>query len=129
MIQYAAPKFLSILSKSNNWFCDGPLKCLRAVFPVILIHAEFEGLVIPCVYALLSNKEETTYDTAFRILLEIEPALNTQSTMVDFEKEAINALEKNFISVISAFFFHLSQNIYRRINYELPTRPRFLIEN
>ena len=75
-------------------------------------------MVIPCVYALLLNKEETTYDTAFRKFLEIEPALNPQSIMVDFKKAAIDALENNFISVISACFFRLLQNIYRRIQAE-----------
>ena len=128
MILYATPKFLSILSKSNNWFCDGTFKVVPELFfQLYSIHAEFEG------YALLSNREETTYDTAFRKLLEIEPALNPQSIMVDFEKAAINALENNFISVISACFFfiyvYLPKNSGRRIIYELPTRPRFLIEN
>ena len=120
------PENLSILSKSNNWFCDGTFKVVPELFfQLYSIHAEFEGLVIPCVYALLSNKEKRTYDTAFRKLLEIEPALNPQSIMVDFEKAAINALENNFISVISACFFssiekYLPKNSGRRINYELP---------
>ena len=35
--------------------------------------------------------------------------------MVDFEKAAINALEDQFISVISGCFFHLSQKDYRQI--------------
>ena len=35
--------------------------------------------------------------------------------MVDFEKAAINALEENFISVITGCFFHLSQNIFRHV--------------
>ena len=84
-------------------------------FQLYSIHAKFKGLVIPCVYALLPNKEEMTYDRVFRKILEIEPALNPMYIMVDFEKAAINALENNFISVISGCFFHLSQNIYRRI--------------
>lgn len=135
MILYATPEFLSILSKSNNWFCDGTFKIVPELFfQLYSIHAEFEGLVIPCVYALLSNKEETTYDAVFRKLLEFEPALNPLSIMVDFEKAAINALENNFISVISGCFFsslakYLSTNSGRRISYELSTRSRVLIEN
>ena len=114
IILYATPKFLSILGKSNNWFCDGTFKIVPDLFfQLYPIHAKFEGLVIP--YALLPNKEEMTYDRVFRKILEIEPALNPMSIMVDFEKAAINALENNFISVISGCFFHLSQNIYRRI--------------
>ena len=76
-------------------------------------------MVIPCVYALLLNKHEfSTYDGVFQKLLEIKPALNPFTVMVDFEKEAINALENNFISVISGCFFHLAQNIYRKVQTE-----------
>ena len=32
MILYATPKFLSILSKSNNWFCDGTFKVIPELF-------------------------------------------------------------------------------------------------
>lgn len=35
--------------------------------------------------------------------------------MLDFEKDALNALEENFVAVISGCFFHLSQSIYRQI--------------
>ena len=35
--------------------------------------------------------------------------------MVDFEKASINAFEEKFLSVVSGCFFHLSQNIYRKI--------------
>ena len=38
--------------------------------------------------------------------------------MVDFEKAAINSFENNFIAVISGCFFHLSQNIWRKIQSE-----------
>ena len=38
--------------------------------------------------------------------------------MTDFEKAAINALENNCISVINGCFFHLSQNVYRRVQVE-----------
>ena len=38
--------------------------------------------------------------------------------MVDFEKAAINSFENNFNAVISGCFFHLSQNIWRKIQSE-----------
>ena len=35
--------------------------------------------------------------------------------MIDFERASMNALEENFISVITGCFFHLSQSIYRHV--------------
>ena len=75
-------------------------------------------MVIPRVHALLLNKEESIYDNLFRKMLELEPTLNPFSVMVDFEKAAINALENNFISVISGYFFHLAQNVYSKVQME-----------
>ena len=120
MIIFASRKFLSILSECRHWYCDGTFKVVPDLFfQLYTIHAEKEGMVIPRVYALLLNKQESTYDSVFQKLLEIEPAqLNPFTVMVDFEKAAINALENNFISVISGCFFHLAQNIYRKVQTE-----------
>ena len=38
--------------------------------------------------------------------------------MVDFEKASINSLESHFTASTSGCFFHLSQNIYRKIQTE-----------
>ena len=70
-----------------------------------------DGVIFPCIYALLPNKTEAIYDKLFKKLLEIEPLLNPLTIMVDFEKAAINALEENFISVITGCFF-TSRKIY-----------------
>ena len=51
----------------------------------------------------------------FNKLLELEPELNPSSIMIDFEKAAMNSLEKKFIACVSGCFFHLSQSIYRKI--------------
>ena len=108
-----------MLSQCRHWYCDGTFKFVPDLFfQLYTIHPEKEGMVIPCVYALLLNKEESTYDSVFRKLLKIEPALNPFSVMVDFEKAAINALENNSISVISGCFFHLAQNVYRKVQTE-----------
>ena len=38
--------------------------------------------------------------------------------MVDFEKTAINSFEEHFLAVTSGCFYHLCQNIYRKIQSE-----------
>ena len=63
----------------------------------------------------MSNKLQSTYDELLKKLKEIEPELDPSSIMVDFEKAPINALEENFLAVISGCVFHLSQSIYRQI--------------
>ena len=55
------------------------------------------------------------YDELLKKLKEIEPELDPSSSMVDFEKAPINALEENFLAAISGCFFHLSQSFYRQI--------------
>ena len=51
----------------------------------------------------------------FSQLLDIRPELNSFFIMDDFEKSAINTLESKFLSFVTGCFFHLSRNIYRKI--------------
>ena len=109
-------KFIDFLRNCDSWFCDGTFRVVPDLFTQLYtIHAEKDGVIFPCIYALLPNKTEATYDRLFMKLLEIEPSLNPLRIMVDFEKAAINALEENFISVITGCFFHHSQNIFRHV--------------
>ena len=77
-----------------------------------------DGYIFPCVYALLPDKRESTYSKLLRKLLEIQPDLNPMNIMVDFEKAAIKSFEDNFLSIISGCFFHLSQNVFRKMQSE-----------
>ena len=116
IVIYGTHKFLSLLRNCDSWFCDGTFSVVPNLFTQLYtIHAEMDSIIFPCIYALLPNKTEAIYDKLFKKLLEIEPLLNPLTIMVDFEKAAINALEENFISVITGCFFHLSQNIFRRV--------------
>ena len=116
MLIFCAPKMLSLLGESQSWYADGTFKVVpEQFFQLYTIHAEKDSMIIPCVFALLTNKSELTYKKLFTKLLDIRPELNPFLIMVDFEKAAINALESTFLSVVSGCFFHLSQNIYRKI--------------
>ena len=70
------------------------------------------------VYALLPDKTTSTYNRLLSKLFEIQPALDPSRIMTDFEKAAINVFEEKFLAVISGCFFHLSQNVYRKIQSE-----------
>ena len=119
MIVFSNPSFLSILQKSNTWYADGTFKVVpEYFFQLYTIHAEMDGYIFPCVYALLPDKRESTYSKLLRKLLEIQPDLNPMNIMVDFEKAAIKSFEDNFLSIISGCFFHLSQNVFRKMQSE-----------
>ncbi|KAI6649012.1 hypothetical protein LOD99_6895 [Oopsacas minuta] len=86
-----------------------------------------DGYIIPCIYALMLNKLQSTYDELLKKLIEIEPELDPSSIMVDSEKASINALEENFLAVISTCFFssvagHLSSNTVDRVGYTISQR-------
>ena len=110
---------LSLLRENYIWYADGTFKIVpEHLFQLYTVHVEKDGVVFPCVYALMTSKSEESYGLLFRKLLEFEPELNSAASMVDFEKAAINALEEIFIAVITGYFFHLSQNIYRKVQSE-----------
>ena len=116
---FGTPKCLTLLKESDSWYCDGTFKVApEHFFQLYTIHAQRNGYLFPCVYALLNSKSDTTYDRMFSKLLENEPALNPISIMVDFEKASINSLESHLTAFTSGCFFHLSQNIYRKIKTE-----------
>ena len=116
LILFATSKMLSILKSSHNWFADGTFKVAPPQFyQLYTIHAEKDGYVFPCVYSLLTKKDELTYRKIMRKLVELEPELDPSYIMVDFEKAAINAFEYQFLAVLTGCFFHFSQNVYRKI--------------
>ena len=112
---FGTSKFLSILKESNNWYCDGTFKVVPEHFSSSTLHAQKDGYIFPCVYALLRAKTEETYERMLSELLKLESELNPTSIMEDFEKAAINASESNFLACVYGYFFHLTQSIYRRI--------------
>ena len=53
---------LSLLEESQSWYADGIFKVVpEQFFQLYTIHAEKDSMIIPCVYALLTNKSELTY--------------------------------------------------------------------
>ena len=119
IIIFANPKFFALLSESETWYADGTFKVVpEYFFQLYTIHAERDGFFYPCVYALLPDKAGSTYNRLLSKLLEIQPQLDPSTIMTDFEKAAINVFEDKFLAVISECFFHLSQNVYRKIQSE-----------
>ena len=81
-------------------------------------YASSKKNVVPCVFALLPNKQQATYVTLLHELCELNPELSPSSVMIDFEVASKNALflQEVFPDVrIQGCFYLLSQAIYRKV--------------
>ena len=64
---FATQQGIHFLSSNSNWFMDGTLKlCPEIFYQIYIIRALNNNQVFPCVFALLPNKNEDTYNRLFR---------------------------------------------------------------
>jgi hypothetical protein len=108
---------LQVLLDAEDWFCDGTFKTVPQLYTQLFtVHALIQHQVIPCIYALLPNKTQRTYEKLLHALNGIVAPLNPQTILIDFEKAAQNAFHVVFPNaLIKGCFFHLCQNIYRKV--------------
>lgn len=120
MLVFSTAKNIRLLENSTDWFGDGTFKVVPELFyQLYTIHCLTSKRIIPCVYALLPNKQRATYQDLLQQLLTINPMLNPQSFLIDYEQAARSAIEEVFPNVtVKGCFFHLSQNIYRKVQSE-----------
>ena len=101
---------------------DGTFDSVPLIYTqLVTIHALVDGVCIPCVYALLPDKNQATYTSLCRELRNIningniEP-LQPRTILIDFELAVKNALEAVFPGVIvkgcflSFFTEHMEKN-------------------
>ena len=113
---FASDQGLELLSNSEHWFCDGTFKvCPEIFYQVYTIHALVNGRVLPCLFALLPNKNQQTYQIFFREISNLVPGI-PQDILFDFERAAMNTMQLLLPNVeIKGCFFHLSSNIWKHI--------------
>ena len=57
---------VELMGESEHWYADGTSKvCPEIIFQLYTIHAQRDGSIFPCLYALLPNKTEATYRRFF----------------------------------------------------------------
>ena len=110
MLIFSTERNMDLLSRSSEWFMDGTFDVSPPLFAQIYsIHGT------QLVFALLPNKRRATYESFFTELKNITN-LNPTSIVTDFELATIQASRAVFPnSRNSGCFFHLSQNVYRKI--------------
>ena len=107
---------LQLLSQSQNWFGDGTFKvCPQIFFQIYTIHAQINGRILPCIYALLPNKTEETYTRLFREV-EQQVAISPTNILMNFERAALNSVRQVYPNTeFKGCFYHFSSNIWKHI--------------
>jgi hypothetical protein len=106
-----------ILNEFNRWCADGTFKVAPDfALQIYTIHAFIGNKAIPTLYTILGDKRKETYVRLFQKIKELQPALEPESVMFDFETGALNAFKETFSkSDLAGCSFHLSQNLWWQI--------------
>ncbi|XP_063378931.1 uncharacterized protein LOC134665838 [Cydia fagiglandana] len=103
----------------KTFFIDGTFKIVPEPFiQLYTIHGDLGSdenctKVVPCVYALLPNKRQTTYERMFQLIKENIPSFEPDHIKIDFEIAAANAIKCVYPTAkISGCFFHYKQAVY-----------------
>src|SRR5688572_17336502 len=96
---------------------DGTFKVIPELFfQLYTVQCLSPESIVPCWFVLLPNKTQATYSRLFEEIKVLQPQVRPATITMDFEKAAINAGNQCFTKAeIHGCFFHLSQNIFRRI--------------
>ena len=75
-IIFATKDNLEVLGQCDQWFADGTFKSSHLFLQLYVIHGLKNGIVIPLVYALMTNQSENAYDMVLGTLQDYAPDLN-----------------------------------------------------
>lgn len=108
---------LQLLNESEHWYGDGTFKvCPEIYYQLYTLHAQRNGSIFPCIFALLPNKTEVTYRRFFEQIFNLLNHNNLQDILVDFERACINAVAQLDPNIdIKGCFYHLSSNVWKHI--------------
>ena len=107
LIIFATNDAVRLLATNHHWFMDGTLKvCPRILFQVYIIHVLISNQIFPCVFALLPDKSEATYN---RFLTEVLHTVRNignepEDILVDFERVATIAITNQLNQVEVKYF-------------------------
>lgn len=117
MIVFGTRENLRKLAHHRDWYMDGTFSSSPALFAQLFtIHFLENRSAFPMVFALMPDRKQPTYERLFSELSTIEPTIDPQSVMVDFEMASINAFESSYPdSVVHGCNFHFNQCLLRKI--------------
>lgn len=86
-------------------------------FKLYTLHVSEDGITIPCVFALTTNRREHTYKEIIQWLALERPAYFPRLIMTDFDQAAIKAFGESFpMAIQHGCFFHFAQSVWRKVN-------------
>ena len=103
------------LVRCPHWYMDGTFDTsLPQQF--MQLYGIKDGRNVIGAYAMLTNEQKVTYERVLRHVQFLNRNANPATINIDFESAAINSCRTVFpFSVLLGCFFHLSQNIYRKV--------------
>lgn len=105
--------YLPLLTEVKNWYAEGTKHSVPDSFrQLYTIYVIKDGIFLPVVFSLVSEKSEEAYVAMCRAVKNFVPNLQPESILTDFEIGAVNAFEKEFPRTrLKGCFFHFTQNI------------------
>ena len=118
MLIFATEKALQCLRLSPQWFCDGSFDVSSAFcFDVFVVHAVCGGTVLPCLYAMLPNRNRRTYDRLFQEVSKSVEGNHPTQVVCDLSVGAVEAMREVLGPGvdIKVSHFHLCAAVWRKV--------------
>lgn len=121
ILVFASSDDLKVLSENENFFGDGTFKsCCPQFAQLYTIHVDIrstpdETNILPAAYALLPDKQESTYIRLFTLLKKLVK-WNPKTFTIDYESACISAIRKCFEDIkLFGCNFHFNQCLWRKV--------------
>lgn len=117
ILLFATARNKEELSRTRHLYCDGTFKSAPKPFlQVYSIHGDIDGIVKPLAYAMLLNKEQSTYTILFNLLKSAIPGgMFLDYFSSDFEEAAVRAVLSVFPKItIIGCYFHYKKALKKR---------------
>jgi hypothetical protein len=91
-----------VLNKANYWIADGTFDVVNKTLfsQLFVLTAESKtGITVPCLFALLPNKETLSYQRVFQFLKDVEVNPPSVSFKTDFETSIIKGFKRVYSEV------------------------------
>ena len=113
IVLFGCKSAVDVLATCKVWLSDGTFKTAPKLFEqVYTIHGMEQGFCVPCIYALLPDKSQSTYNRLWNVVRDLTDwhAARELNLLVDFEKAAYNAFQQVFVgATVSGCYFHFKQ--------------------
>lgn len=119
---FSSPEQLRHLAMADRWFMDGNFSMSPSQFQQLyVIRAPLGESAVSCVYALLSDKSQSIYETLLKAVVDncdaMSYSVDPTTVVCDFEQAAINAVTAVLGSHVNVqgCFYHLTQSTWRKV--------------